>query len=143
VQGRFWLGEADLKKNESSWFRLLAFCFTTSLVVALAFAAFMTTATLAFAGSGQSAEVAPSGDYTGIISDSMCGARHVKHPNLDSANCTRECVRTGAKYKLIDGDKSYFLQGDFAALAQFAGERAKITGTLNGETIKVSAINPI
>jgi hypothetical protein len=114
-----------------------------TLVVALAFAAFMTTATLAFAGSGQAADVAASGDYTGIISDSMCGARHVKHPNLDSANCTRECVRTGAKYKLIDGDKSYFLQGDFASLAQFAGERAKVTGTLTGDTIKVSAVNPI
>jgi hypothetical protein len=114
-----------------------------SFIAAIVLAAIVASATLAFAGSGQTPEVVPSGDYTGIISDSMCGARHVKHPNLDSANCTRECVRTGAKYKLIDGDKSYFLQGDFAELAQFAGERAKVSGTLDGETIKVSAINPI
>jgi hypothetical protein len=114
------------------------------LVAALGFGLILGSATVAFAGSGQAPEVAAAaGDYTGIISDSMCGARHVKHPNLDSANCTRECVRTGAKYKLIDGDKSYFLQGDFAALAQFAGERAKVTGALEGDTIKVSAINPI
>jgi hypothetical protein len=132
-----------LRKPASSWFRLFAFCFTMSLVAAAAFAVIVTSATLAFAGSGQTPNVAQSGDYTGIISDSMCGARHVKHPNLDSANCTRECVRTGAKYALIDGDKSYFLRGDFAALAQFAGERAKVTGSLDGNTIKVSAINPI
>jgi len=114
-----------------------------SFVAAAAFAGIMASSTFAFAGSGQTPDVAQSGDYTGIISDSMCGARHVKHPNLDSANCTRECVRTGAKYKLIDGDKSYFLQGDYAGLAQFAGERAKVSGSLDGETIKVSAINPI
>jgi hypothetical protein len=114
-----------------------------SVLAAVAFAVIVTSATLAFAGSGQTSDVTPSGDYTGIISDSMCGARHVKHPNLDSANCTRECVRTGAKYTLINGDKSYFLRGDFAALAQFAGERAKVTGSLDGNTIKVSAINPI
>jgi hypothetical protein len=136
-------GETILKNHKGSWIRLLVLCFMTTVAAALAFAAFRPTAIVALAGNGQTTDVAPSGDYTGIISDSMCGARHVKHPNLDSANCTRECVRTGAKYALIDGDKSYFLRGDFAALAQFAGERAKVTGSLEGTTIKVSAINPI
>lgn len=110
---------------------------------AAAFVVVVASATLVFAGGGQAADEAQAGAYTGIITDSVCGARHVKHPNLDSANCTRECVRTGAKYKLIDGDKSYFLQGDYAELAQFAGERAKVSGSLVGETIRVSAINPI
>ena len=97
----------------------------------------------ASAGMAGSAQTTDDTAFTGIITDSMCGARHVKHPNMDSANCTRECVRTGAKYTLIDGEKSYFLQGDFAELAQFAGQRAKVSGSLEGETIRVSAINPI
>jgi hypothetical protein len=42
---------------------------------------------------------------------------------------------------LIDGDKSYNLQGDFAQLAQFAGQRAKIGGSLQGTTIRVSSIS--
>ena len=122
-----------MRKHEGSWFRLFAFCFTTTVLAAAA-----------CAGSGQTVDnVVQAGDYTGMISDSMCGARHVKHPNLDSANCTRECVRSGAKYKLIDGEKSYFLQGDFAELAQFAGQRAKVSGSLSGETIRISSINPI
>ena len=132
-----------MREHESSCFRLLAFCFAMTFLSVAAFAALVASATLAFSGSGQTADEAQAGAYTGIITDSVCGARHVKHPNLDSANCTRECVRTGAKYKLIDGDKSYFLRGDFAELAQFAGQRAKVSGSLNGETIRISSINPI
>lgn len=130
-----------MRKHGSSWLRLFGLCF--AFVSAAAFVVVVASATLVFAGGGQAADEAQAGAYTGIITDSVCGARHVKHPNLDSANCTRECVRTGAKYKLIDGDKSYFLQGDYAELAQFAGERAKVSGSLVGETIRVSAINPI
>jgi hypothetical protein len=98
-----------------------------------------TASVLAWGG----AEDAPPDGFTGMITDSVCGARHVKNPNMDAANCTRECVRTGAKYTLIDGEKSYFLQGDYAELAQFAGQRARITGSLRGETIHVSAVDSI
>jgi len=105
------------------------------------FAGLLAIATLAFAGGEQEAEGPQSGPFTGMVSDSVCGARHVKHPELDSPRCTRECVRTGAKYILIDGDKSYNLQGDFAQLAQFAGQRAKIGGSLQGTTIRVSSIS--
>lgn len=134
--------EASLRKH-GSWFRLFALHLNTKFVAAVAFAAIVATATTALAGSGQTPDGAQPGAFTGIIADSICGARHVKKPNLDAANCTRECVRTGAKYKLIDGEKSYFLQGHFGELAQFAGQRAKVSGSLDGETIRVSAINPI
>jgi hypothetical protein len=104
-------------------------------------AAMMAVATLAFAGGEQESEAPQSGPFTGMVSDSICGARHVKHPELDSPRCARECVRTGARYILIDGDTSYNLQGDFAQLAQFAGQRAKISGSLQGSTIRVSSIS--
>ena len=111
-------------------------CFALTLVMA----AVLATGTLAFAGAGQDTEAPQTGPFTGMVSDSVCGARHVKHPELDSPRCTRECVRTGARYILIDGDKSYTLQGNFAQLAQFAGQRAKISGSLQGTTIRVSSI---
>ena len=78
---------------------------------------------------------------TGDRVQDICSARHVKHPELDSPRCARECVRTGAKYILIDGDTSYNLQGNFAQLAQFAGQRAKVNGSLQGSTIRVSSIS--
>jgi hypothetical protein len=101
----------------------------------------LANATLARAGGGQGSETPQSGPFTGMVSDSLCGARHVKHPELDSPRCTRECVRTGANYILIDGDTSYNLQGNFAQLAQFAGQRAKVSGSLQGSTIRVSSIS--
>jgi hypothetical protein len=132
-----------LRTHDSSAIRPFAAGFRTRFCAASALAVIAASATLAFAGRGQGADDAPAGAYTGMITDSICGARHVRKPNLDAANCTRECVRTGAKYKLIDGEKSYFLEGDFAELAQFAGQRAKVSGSLEGETIRVSAVNPI
>lgn len=122
-----------------------AFSLTNSFGVGVALifvlAGLLAIATLAFAGGGQESEAPQSGPFTGMVSDSVCGARHVKHPELDSPRCARECVRTGANYILIDGDKSYNLQGDFAQLAQFAGQRAKISGSLQGTTIRVSSIS--
>jgi len=103
--------------------------------------AWLAIATFAFARGGQESEAPQSGPFLGVVSDSICGARHVKHPELDSPRCARECVRTGAKYILIDGDSSYNLQGNFAQLAQFAGQRAKVNGSLQGSTIRVSSIS--
>jgi hypothetical protein len=130
------LGEVDLGKHEE-WLQFFTFRFPVTLVVA----AILASATLAFAGSGQAADDPQVGTYTGIVTCSFCGARHVKHPDMNSTNCTRECVRTGAKYTLIDGEKSYTLQGRFADLVQFAGQRAKVSGSRQGDTIRVSSIS--
>jgi hypothetical protein len=124
------LGEVNLGKHEE-WFRFFTFRFPVTLVVA----AILASATLAFADDPQ------VGTYTGIVTCSFCGARHVKHPEMNSTNCTRECVRTGAKYTLIDGEKSYTLQGRFADLTQFAGQRAKVSGSRQGDTIRVTSIS--
>lgn len=125
----------------SLWLRLAWIVAAASVI---AFAIALSSGGLAFASSDDAARQQPSGAataYSGVITDSVCGARHTKYPNLDAVRCTRECVRTGAKYTLINGDKVYFLQGDFAELAQFAGQRAVVTGALQGETIKIASID--
>jgi hypothetical protein len=50
------------------------------------------------------------------------------------------CVRNGSKYVLINGDQKNILEGDEIALDHLAGQRATVTGTLNGDTIKVSSV---
>ena len=80
--------------------------------------------------------------YTGLVSDSMCGAKHMTN---NPAECTRACVKQGSKYALVIGDKVYTLQADdkdLATLDKLAGERAKVTGTLDGDTLKVSSVVP-
>jgi hypothetical protein len=61
-----------------------------------------------------------------------------------AAECTRTCVKSGSKYALIVGDKIYALETtDKAALATLdkqAGKNASVTGTVNGDTVAVSAV---
>jgi hypothetical protein len=81
--------------------------------------------------------------FTGEVSDSMCGAKHMME---NKAECTRACVSKGSNYALVVGDKVYTLNtSDKAALDELntlAGSQAKVTGTANGEAIDVSKVAP-
>src|SRR5438477_5616043 len=81
--------------------------------------------------------------FTGEVSDSMCGAKHMMQGK--SGECARACVGKGSSYALVVGDKVYSLQTqDKAAqdeLSKLAGEKAKVTGTADGETIQVSKVD--
>lgn len=79
--------------------------------------------------------------FVGLISDSACGPRH-KLKDKSAEECTRTCVRNGAQYALVAGSKIYLLQGDTNDIAYLAGQKAKITGTLNGDTIAVATVSP-
>jgi hypothetical protein len=89
------------------------------------------------------ADKAQSDTLTGVVSDAMCGAKHMMEGG--AAACTRECVKKGSKYALVVGDKVYTLEaGDQAskdALDKLAGEKAKVTGTVKGDTIEVRAVS--
>lgn len=80
---------------------------------------------------------------TGEVSDAMCGAKHMMEGS--AAECTQQCVSKGSKYALVVGDKVYVLdtsdKAALASLAQLAGEKAKVTGTVNGDAIAVSAVS--
>ncbi len=77
---------------------------------------------------------------SGQVSDSMCGAKHMMGKPAD---CTRAC-KHGSKYALVVGDKVYTLEtSDKAALDklnQLAGESAKVTGDVEGDTIAVKSV---
>ena len=80
---------------------------------------------------------------TGVVSDTMCGAKHDEMPSKP-AECTRGCVKHGANYALVIGDKVYTLQtSDKAALDQLndlAGAKAKVTGEVDGTTVTVKSV---
>jgi hypothetical protein len=81
--------------------------------------------------------------FTGKVSDTMCGAKH--HEGIPPADCVRACVKHGAKYALIVGDKVYTLdtsnQAALDKLNNLAWEPAKVTGTANGDTISVKSVS--
>jgi uncharacterized protein DUF5818 len=98
-------------------------------------------AVLVAAGLGLSAQKS-SGKvktFTGNISDSMCGLKHMM-PGGDKA-CTEACIKEGSKYVLADtaGQKVYQLS-DQSKPKDFAGQKVKVTGSLKGDTITVDSI---
>jgi len=124
---------------------------TLALTSAIACALALLLAILAAAGravarepeSAHPAQPAPDvqlQSYEGIITDTHCGAKHSAAVGMAAADCTRVCVHSGERFALVDGDKTYTLEGESAALKRVAGQRVKVTGTLNGNTIAVASV---
>ena len=80
--------------------------------------------------------------FTGTVSDAMCGAKHMMEGK--GADCLRACVKQGSKYALAVGDKVYTLDSkDKATLDQLdklADQKAKVKGTVDGDTIDVTSV---
>ena len=88
----------------------------------------------------------------GEVTDTMCAPSksHVnmmaKMPNMgrDASSCTKECAKIGAQYVLLDSQTGKVYEvDDQAKVAQFAGHRVKVTGTLTARGLKVVNINAI
>lgn len=75
---------------------------------------------------------------TGVVSDQMCGAKHMMDGG--AAKCTRACVKQGSAYALVVGSKVYTLKGHSAELDKLAGKSATVQGKLSGNTLDVSSV---
>lgn len=111
---------------------------------AIAFVLALLMATLGAAagalGPEQAAHVSSDREYLGMISCSRCGARHAAALSSTAATCTRVCVHGGASFALVGADMTYLLDGDPNILKTMAGRRARVRGTLNQKTIKISSL---
>jgi hypothetical protein len=130
-----------------------------ALAAALAFAIILAGGSVALASHQNSnleeAQVRPpaiatsaednsgSSIFSGVIADSHCGARHVRNSHQSPAECVRACVRDGASYVLIDGERRYTLLGGEIVLDRLVGERVNISGARQGSTIVVSSAAPV
>ncbi|HMK24237.1 MAG TPA: hypothetical protein VK466_18035 [Terriglobales bacterium] len=99
------------------------------------FLALSLTTGIAFAGG-------KAQTYTGKVSDAMCGAHHMMEGS--DADCARACIGKGSKYALVSGEKVYILQSSdksaLASLDKLVGTDAKVTGTLDGNTVQVASV---
>jgi hypothetical protein len=89
---------------------------------------------LILAMTGLSVLAAPKTQtFTGVITDTMCGANHEPMHVTPDSKCVRECVKMDPakwKYALYDGENVYTLS-DQKTPEAFAAEKVKITGTLD------------
>ena len=86
-------------------------------------------------------QASPKAGSQTCVGDSMCGVKHMM-PGGDKA-CAEACMKAGAKYVLADAarNKVYNLS-DQKKAAAYSGEKVKVTGTLDGDTIQVTSIAP-
>ncbi len=76
---------------------------------------------------------------TGVITDDMCGAKHMM-PGKSDAECTRACVKHGAKFAMLSGEKLIVLDGKTSEVSALAGQRVTVSGELTGNTLTVSSV---
>jgi hypothetical protein len=76
---------------------------------------------------------------TGVVTDDMCGAKHMM-PGTSDAVCTRACVKRGAHFALAVNDKVYVLSGKASEIDALAGSKATVKGELNGNVLTVNSI---
>jgi len=132
-----------MKKNRF-WIEVITLCVGAAFGLALALA-MVGAAVMAF---GQTAEppqsVAPPTDhqqtYVGMVTCSRCFAKHSAKIGATATDCARVCIRDGANFTFVNGDRTYLLEGDPAALKRVAGQRVQIVGALNGVTITVASV---
>ena len=87
------------------------------------------------------AVAAKADTFTGVITDTMCGAKHTMMKGQPDEQCVKMCVKGQDGYALYDGANVLKLS-DQKTPAKFAAKKVKVTGTLDPKTktIKVSSI---
>lgn len=74
--------------------------------------------------------------FAGVITDDMCAkdGHAIMRMGPTDAECTKACVSAhGAEYVLADGKNVYTLS-DQKTPEKFAGQRVRVTGTLDTKT---------
>ena len=83
--------------------------------------------------------------FDGTVSDSRCGTKHDKGSDED-VSCVKVCVKDrDAKYVLVAREtlrKKVYRVEPQAKFAAFAGQRVKVTGVKDGDSITAKSVEP-
>jgi hypothetical protein len=81
--------------------------------------------------------------FSGVITDTMCGAQHTMMKGASDDKCVKMCIKGSSEYALFDGQHVLKLSNQ-SKPAKFAAQKVNVTGTLDEKTktIKVTAIEP-
>lgn len=84
--------------------------------------------------------------FVGYITDTECGPNHAPmrargDMGADDKECTLKCVAKGATFGFVDAERKHFLQLDDQEKPRpFAGEKVRVTGRIDGDSILVTTI---
>ena len=77
-----------------------------------------------------------AGEYTGWISDSKCGA---KGASAEHKDCAAKCVKGGAVAVFVQDNKVLKID-DASKVEGYIGQKVTVTGSVDGDTIKVESV---
>jgi hypothetical protein len=77
-------------------------------------------------------------DFTGYVIDGKCASMPAMKGN---EGCARKCIKAGSPAVLLTADAKVYKLDDQAKAVDHAGHKVKVTGTLDGDTIKVQSID--
>ncbi len=75
---------------------------------------------------------------TGVVSDSMCGAKHAKASD-GAVACVKKCEDGGSKLVVVAGSKVYNTD-DQDKLKGFEGKEVKVSGTVKGDALTITSV---
>jgi len=76
-------------------------------------------------------------DFTGYVIDESCASKPAMKGN---EACARKCIKGGSPAVLLADSAKVYKLDDQTKAVEHAGHKVKVTGTLNGDTIKVESI---
>lgn len=100
---------------------------------------------LSFALAAALATAHAAETFTGVITDTMCGAKpHTMMKGHTDPECIKMCVKGPYGYALFDGTMVMKLS-DQKTAANYAAQRVRVTGTFDekSKTLKVASIEPL
>lgn len=105
----------------------------------IVFLPLMLMATIAITTTGET--------FTGIISDTMCGAKPhsmMKTKNQTDRDCVKMCTKGPHEYALLMDGTNVVKLSDQKAAAKYPAHKVKVTGTYEEKTktIRVASIEP-
>jgi Protein of unknown function (DUF5818) len=77
--------------------------------------------------------------FTGVVSDSHCGAKHSTAGDA-ATGCVKGCIKGGASYVLVTSDGKVYQLDNQDKFKDYAGQSVKVMGTANGESISVDSV---
>jgi Protein of unknown function (DUF5818) len=80
---------------------------------------------------------AMAAEWTGTIMDTKCSGNKAMREN---AACAARCIKGGDPAVLVTDDGTIYKIADQAKVVEHAGHKVTITGTMDGDTIKVDSV---
>jgi hypothetical protein len=80
---------------------------------------------------------AMAAEFHGTIMDTKCSTNKAM---VDNAACAARCIKGGDPAVLVTADGKIYKIADQAKVVEHAGHKVTITGTADGDTIKVESV---